>query len=115
VTPYAPHKTASLPLGSATSIFPENLNTLYIKVSECIPVCVTAKSGRQHSKRALEDPPSDGQATAATIRLHATVLAANEANLMEDSDDKVPVRKDSVQFNLHPFEIKTFRLRLRSQ
>jgi alpha-mannosidase len=58
---------------------------------------------------------ANGQATAATIQLHATVLAANEANLMEDTGDKVPLTKDSMQFYLHPFEIKTFRLRLKTQ
>jgi alpha-mannosidase len=56
---------------------------------------------------------ADGRAvTNATLQLHAKVLSANEANLMEDAGMKLKVRKDAVQFDLHPFEIKTFKLRL---
>ena len=56
---------------------------------------------------------ADGRAvTNATIQLHAKVLAANEANLMEDAGTKLKVRKDAIQFDLHPFEIKTFKMRL---
>ena len=58
---------------------------------------------------------ADGEATTATIRIHGTVLTANEANLMEEPGNKVSVKKDTMQFTLHPFEIKTFRLRLKSQ
>ena len=50
----------------------------------------------------------------ATISLHAKVASATEANLMEDSGRELKVQNDSVQFDLHPFEIKTFKLRLRS-
>jgi len=51
--------------------------------------------------------------TGATIKLNARVTSANEANLMEDTGAKVKVRKDTLQFDLRPFEIKTFKLRLR--
>jgi len=57
-----------------------------------------------------------GQATTgATIKIHAKVLSANQANLMEDSGEKVHVNKDTLQFDLHPFEIKTFKVRLKSE
>ena len=56
-----------------------------------------------------------GQATpGVTIKLRAKVLAANEANLMEDAGAKLAVTKDAVQFDLHPFEIKTVKLRLQT-
>ena len=56
---------------------------------------------------------ADGRAvTNATLQLHAKILGANEANLMEDTGHKLKVRKDAIQFDLHPFEIKTFKLRL---
>ena len=50
--------------------------------------------------------------TGATIRLHAKVLAANEANLLEDAGSRVEVKADSIRFDLRPFEIKTFVFRL---
>jgi alpha-mannosidase len=54
-------------------------------------------------------------ATGATIHLHANMLSANEANLMEDSGAKLKVSRDTLQFDLHPFEIKTFKVRLKNQ
>jgi alpha-mannosidase len=58
---------------------------------------------------------ADGRATAATLKLHAKVLSANEANLMEDTGKKLKAQDDSIHFDLHPFEIKTFKLRLKGQ
>jgi alpha-mannosidase len=59
---------------------------------------------------------ASGKATPrASIKLHARVLSANEANLMEDSGAKVTVRQNTLQFDLHPFEIKTFKLQLKNQ
>jgi alpha-mannosidase len=50
--------------------------------------------------------------TGAAIRLHARVLSAQEANLMEDSTAKLKTAKDTLQFDLHPFQIRTFKVRL---
>jgi alpha-mannosidase len=59
---------------------------------------------------------ASGQATTgATIKLHAKVISANEANLMEDSGAKANVRQNTLQFDLHPFEIRTFKVRLENQ
>ncbi|HXP63619.1 MAG TPA: glycoside hydrolase family 38 C-terminal domain-containing protein [Dongiaceae bacterium] len=56
-----------------------------------------------------------GQATpGVTIKLQARILAANEANLMEDAGASIAVTNDAVQFDLHPFEIKTIKLRLQT-
>ncbi len=46
------------------------------------------------------------------IKLNARVLSANEANLMEDTGAKLSVEHDAVFIDLHPFEIKTLKLRL---
>ncbi len=55
-----------------------------------------------------------GQATAGVkIKLHATIAAAHEANLLEDSGHPLKIQGNSVQFDLHPFEIKTIKLQLR--
>jgi alpha-mannosidase len=53
-----------------------------------------------------------GQPTAAKLRLSATVEAAEEANLMEDSGHKLAVADNGLQFDLRAFEIKTIKLRL---
>ena len=47
------------------------------------------------------------------IRLHAKILSAHEANLMEDSGRRLKTVNDAVQVDLHPFEIKTLKLRLK--
>jgi alpha-mannosidase len=53
--------------------------------------------------------------TGARLRLNTKLLSAEEANLMEDSIGKLKVAKGTVEFNLHPFEIKTFKLRMGKQ
>jgi alpha-mannosidase len=47
-----------------------------------------------------------------TIRLNASVLSAWDANLLEDAGRELKVEADAATFDLHPFEIKTIRLRL---
>ncbi len=46
------------------------------------------------------------------VKLSAKILAAKEANLMEDAGVEMKRDGDSVQFDLRPFEIKTIRLKL---
>jgi alpha-mannosidase len=48
----------------------------------------------------------------ATISVDGKVLSAHEANLMEDTGSKLKVEKNVFRFDLHRFEIKTFKLRL---
>jgi alpha-mannosidase len=56
-----------------------------------------------------------GQATSGvTVKLDAKVLAANEANLMEDAGAKIEVSEGTLRFDLHPFEIKTIKLHLQT-
>lgn len=58
---------------------------------------------------------ADGRPTAATLQWHAKVLAAHEANLMEDPGKELKLAGDTLRFDLHPFEIKTFKMRLKSE
>ena len=54
-----------------------------------------------------------GQATlGVNVKLHAKVLSACEANLLEDAGRELKVEADKVSFDLRAFEIKTLRLRL---
>src|SRR5262249_49863353 len=56
---------------------------------------------------------ANGQATTgAALKLHSKLISATEANLMEDAGAKLKIEQESVRFDLHPFEIKTFKLRL---
>jgi alpha-mannosidase len=47
------------------------------------------------------------------INVHADIVSAHEANLMEDEGRELRTEQNSFQFDLHPYEIKTFTLRLR--
>jgi len=51
-------------------------------------------------------------AAGVTVKLRAKLLSAREANLLEDAGGDLKTEGDAVQFDLHPFEIKTMRLRL---
>jgi len=54
-----------------------------------------------------------GKATpGASVKFHTKLLAANEANLLEDAGRELKVEDDAVRFELHPFEIKTMVLKL---
>jgi len=48
------------------------------------------------------------------VKLNAKIIAAHETNLLEDSDREVKATKNTLAFDLHPFEIKTFKLHLRT-
>jgi len=59
---------------------------------------------------------ASGQSTQGVkIQLHARIASAYEANLLEDSGRKLKVQNDSVAFDLHPFEIKTIKLQLKTK
>jgi alpha-mannosidase len=56
---------------------------------------------------------SAGRATrGVSVKLRAPVVSVHEANLMEDAGREIPAEQDSFSFDLHPYEIKTFKLRL---
>jgi alpha-mannosidase len=41
------------------------------------------------------------------------MISASEANLIEDTGRRLKVAMDTIQFDLKPFEIKTFKLQLK--
>jgi alpha-mannosidase len=54
-----------------------------------------------------------GKATSGIkLKLNARIAAAHEANLLEDSVRELKIKKNTLDFDLHPFEIKTFKLHL---
>jgi len=50
--------------------------------------------------------------TGAAITLKTKVQSANEANLMEDSGPRLKLQNNALRFDLRPFEIKSFKLKL---
>lgn len=48
------------------------------------------------------------------IKLNAAIVSAADANLMEDFRGEIPLTDGSLQFHLRPYEIKTFKLRVRA-
>ena len=51
-------------------------------------------------------------AAAVTVKLTARLRAARAANLLEDAGADLVIQDNGVQFDLHPFEIKTVELRV---
>ena len=49
------------------------------------------------------------------VRIQTKVAAANESNLMEDTGGKLETNNDTLQFDLRPYEIKSFKLQLQPQ
>jgi alpha-mannosidase len=49
------------------------------------------------------------------IKLNAAIASAADANLMEDFRGEIPLTDGALQFNLRPYEIKTFKLRVRAE
>ncbi|HMD86041.1 MAG TPA: glycoside hydrolase family 38 C-terminal domain-containing protein [Terriglobia bacterium] len=47
------------------------------------------------------------------IKMHADITSVQEANLMEDAGRELRTEQNAFQFDLHPYEIKTFKVRLR--
>jgi alpha-mannosidase len=59
---------------------------------------------------------ASGKATkGAMIKLNARVQMAQVANLMEDPGPKLKAQDNKLRFDLHPFEIRTFKLLLQPQ
>ena len=56
-----------------------------------------------------------GQATpGVTLKLNAKISAACEVNLLEDFGRELKIKQNTLAFDLHPFEIKTFKLSLQT-
>lgn len=53
-----------------------------------------------------------GRPAAVTVKWQARVAGAREANLMEHDGRALKVTKDTIQLDLHPFEIRTVKVRL---
>ena len=83
-----------------------------LKVSHANAVVTALKPGRD-GLAILRIYEASGKAAAGvTVQTTAVLNGASEVNLMEDAGSTLEVRDNRITFNLQPYEIKTFRLRL---
>jgi len=75
-------------------------------------VLTTCKQGAKNTTIIRVYEASGKAVKGAKLKLYAPVVSAYEVNLLEDTGRKLTVQGNSVQFELHPFEIKTFKLTL---
>lgn len=84
-----------------------------LEVSQPNVVVSALKPGRSGST-ILRVYEAAGKATAGVkLKLQAAIAAAHEANLMEDPGRKMDVQKNTLEFDLGAYEIKTFKLEIR--
>lgn len=83
-----------------------------LEVSHANVVTSSLKPGRSGTTF-LRVYEATGKATAAVkIKLNAKIASAHEANLMEDPGRKLETPNETLQFDLAPYEIKTFAMQL---
>ena len=76
-------------------------------------VLTALKPGCRTARCACASTKPTGVPTKATVRFSAPLAArAEEVNLMEDPGPACSAQDNTLQFDLRPFEIKTFKLRL---
>jgi alpha-mannosidase len=85
-----------------------------IEVSDQNIVVTALKPGKDGSTILRLYEASGKATTGVTVKSNAKIISANEANLIEDTGNKLKVLKDTVRFNLKPFEIQTIKLRLKT-
>ncbi len=89
---------------------PNRWGLIDLSATNVVLTAFKAGPGKTTILRAYE---AAGRATTG-VRLHlnSKITSAREANLLEDSGSKLKVSHDTLEFDLHPFEIKTFKLEL---
>jgi alpha-mannosidase len=86
-----------------------------LEVSESNIVVSALKPGPKGSVILRVYEAAGKSSSGVKVRMQTRVTAANESNLMEDTTGKLEVNNDTLQFDLRPYEIKTFKLQLQPQ
>jgi alpha-mannosidase len=86
-----------------------------LEVSEPNVVVSALKPGQEASVILRVYEASGKSSAGVKVRIQAPVTTAHECNLIEDTGRKLEVSNDTLQFDLRPFEIKTFKLQLRRE
>ncbi|NLG26620.1 MAG: hypothetical protein GX557_01830 [Chloroflexi bacterium] len=84
----------------------------WLEVSAPNLVISAVKPGREGRVVVRLYEAAGEQTVGARLRLHSGVVAAQEANLLEDPGQTLPCEADVVTFDMRPWEIKTIDLRL---
>ncbi len=84
-----------------------------LEVSALDVVVSTLKPGRDGSAILRVYEAAGRPSPGVRIKVRAGIVAAHEANLIEDRGRELQTPQDTLQFDLSPYEIKTFKLRLR--
>jgi alpha-mannosidase len=84
-----------------------------LTVSQPDVVTSTLKPGRGDSTLLRVYEATGRAAPGVKVKLQAKVVSAQEVNLMEDPGRKLTAENDTLQFDMGPYEIKTFALQLK--
>ncbi len=107
-------KATSLPIVSATDISrsPIYRGTSFIQV-DCTHVIVeTVKPAEDGDGLIVRLYEAHNQRGRATLTFATSILSVQECNLLEEPINDVSYQGNTLSFQVRPFEIKTFRLRL---
>jgi alpha-mannosidase len=85
----------------------------WLEVSQPNVIVSALKPGRDGSVILRVYEASGRPSVGVSIKLHSELTSVHEANLMEDAGRELRTEQNSFQFDLHPYEIKTFKLSLR--
>jgi alpha-mannosidase len=78
-------------------------------------VVITALKQAKDGSTIVRLYEASGNATpGVTVKSNAKIISASEASLIEDTGKELKVLANGLQFDLKPFEIKTFKLRLKT-
>jgi len=77
-------------------------------------VVITALKQAKDGSTIVRLYEASGKATpGVTLKSRARIGSANEANLIEDTGNVLKITGDTIKFDLKPFEIKSFKLKLK--
>lgn len=78
-------------------------------------VVMSALKPGQNGDAVLRVYEAGGQAAhGVRVKFHAAIAGAHEANLIEDAGAAIPSTGDTLNFDLRPFEIRTFRFHIKT-
>jgi alpha-mannosidase len=75
-------------------------------------VVVSSVKPARDGEVALRLYEASGRAATVRLALSTSLRSARAANLLEDAGAELEIRHNGVRFELHPFEIKSLKLRL---
>ena len=91
-------------------VLPGRWGLLDISRTNVVLTALKSGAGQTTVLRVYE---ANGEGThGVTIHFNTRIAAAHEADLLEDSERPLKVEKNTIRFDLHPFEIETIELKL---